>query len=284
MERARPTPASRAAAAALGTYFAMGVLGLIGAFIGPLVPCSGKLCELGRVFEGAAVGMVLGLVLAALLAHRLGLRWWFVPTILGVAVVSFVLARSAEGTPLHVLLSLVVAAPIIAALVSPGFSPRGVAIGLAVLALVIALIAVVLKVGDERDHRRHQERQAERFRATDVPLYAPTHIDDAEVRLVVGDEDLVMYDLSDGAHDGWLRVVLDPSSERCEWSNHTDLGDGLKGLGNGPEHRRVCLALPDVTVEFWPDGGSSDWTSQDMVDAARGFHPVDAQWLIERAN
>lgn len=268
----------------LGTYVAMGVLGLIGAFIGPLVPCSGKLCELGRVFEGAAVGMVLGLVLAALLAHRLGLRWWFVPTIVGVAVASFVLARSAEDTPLHVLLSLVVAAPIIAALASSGFRPRDIGIGVAALALVIALIAVALKVGDETDRRRRDEGRAEQFRTTGVPLYAPTHIDDAEVRLILGEEDQVMYDLSDGDHDGWLRVVLDPEPGRCEWSNHTDLGDGLKGRGAGPDYRNVCLEKPGVTVEFWPDGGSSDWTSQDMVDAARGFHPVDAQWLIERAN
>lgn len=109
--------------AALATYVAMAVLAFIGSMIGQAVPCTGKLCELGRVFQGAAVGILVALALMAYVGHRIGMRWWFVPTILAVAIGSLGLADLLADPASKVFVVVALAAPVIGAVVASGRRP-----------------------------------------------------------------------------------------------------------------------------------------------------------------
>lgn len=280
------SPGRRALLAVGAAYLLVSLLGLAGVMIGPLVPCTGKLCEIGRAVEGGLVGAGLALILLAVVAHRLRMRWWFVPAIL-LLLSGGLLAMTRTDGPLAWALGLmVVASPVIAALLSSGLSRRVVAVAFGVLAVLLVIAVALLALWERLDDRRQDERRAERFRSTSMPLYAPLELQDAELRLTSGDDARVIYDLRTPEHEGWLRVVLYPAGgEECAWQNVRELGDGITAPGSvGDVVYRVCRDLGSVKAELWPDGGGSDWTGDEMLQVARQLAPADAEWFIERAS
>ena len=277
------TPVARVVLAVVAVYGAVAVAGFLGATIGAVVPCTGKFCELGQVFEGALIGGVIGLALAGGIAHLLGMRWWFIPLTAGLVVVAAWGGFNTADIVTYAFMVLGVTAPVIAALTAARLAKRTVGIALGALAALIAVAVAGMALMDQYEKRRHAQWQAARFRTTPIPLHAPAHLSDAEVRLTAADEHRVIYDLRTPAHDGWLRVVLAPDDPHCGWKNRTEVGDGIVVPGNGTDYGRVCRDLGEVTAEFWPDGGSSDWTGPQILEVAAELVPADAQWFIEHS-
>ncbi|GAA4893588.1 hypothetical protein GCM10025789_08460 [Tessaracoccus lubricantis] len=248
-----------------------------------VLPCDGFLCNVGNAFLGALVGGALGLVVTAVVGARLGLRWWFVPVLVAVLAVGVVLFTRFDGVPERAGVLLALLSPMAGALSAAGLRRRGFTVGIASLAALAVFGTAVLTLGAHLDRRAQLDRRADQFRAAALPLHAPTALEQAELRLVLAEDDQVIYDLRTPQHTGWLRIVLEPAATQpCELGrNGTDLGDGIVATGRDQSFRRVCRQLGSVNAELWPDSSDNDWQADQMVEVARQLEPADAQWFVD---
>lgn len=264
------------------TYLLVVLPGILAGVLATFIPCDGFLCEIGNGVLGALFGAVVGLAAAFVVTRRMGLRWWFIPVLVGVVVLGAAVSASFDTVAPQIGLLLVVASPVIAAVTAAGLQPA--VMGRAAVALVVAFAVILglLALGDQLDRRSRLSQRAENFRTTSLPLYAPTALDDVELKLIRADQDHVMYDINSPDHDGWLRVMLESSAAGgCHVGNAEDVGDGIY-VSPGPKARRVCRDLDGMTAELWPDGAASSWPSDAMVHVARSLEPADAQWFVDR--
>ncbi|MCG6568298.1 hypothetical protein [Tessaracoccus sp. ZS01] len=285
MPRTQPPKHSAGSLLWLGAglaYLSILVPALLGGVGAALVPCGGFLCNVGYAFLGALAGAALGVVVVVFLAARLGLRWWFVPVLLAVAAAGVALFTTFDGVPAGAGVLVAVLAPVAGALTASGLKPRRLLVGAVALLTAIAVGVALLTLGDHLDRRSQLQQRAEKFRTTTLPLVAPTSIEAPELRLVLAEPEQVIYDLRTPEHAGWLRIVLEPTAVReCSEGNVTDLGDDIFASGEGHSFRRVCRELGEVDAELWPDGGDSDWGSDEMVEVARALEPAGAQWFAD---
>ncbi|MDO5676213.1 MAG: hypothetical protein Q4G35_01760 [Propionibacteriaceae bacterium] len=279
LPKAERTPGNRAFLAALIAYVLILFLGISGAVVASQIPCTGKFCELGRLFEGAMVGGLLALALTVWISLRIGMRWWFVPLIIALGVVA--LPAATFGGPVGWAIALLaVAAPVVSAVTAAGLPRRTMVIALAVLVgLALLGSAVIWGVKQAGDARQRSEIH-DRLRAETVPLYAPAAVEGVEVKLQYPDEQVVYYEIIIPGRDGALSVSLDGSGfDRCNWETYRDMGDDIRVPGNKGDFANVCRYLDGVIADVARNGG---WTGEQAVDVLRQFTPVDAEWLIER--
>ncbi|GAA4893610.1 hypothetical protein GCM10025789_08490 [Tessaracoccus lubricantis] len=96
-------------------YLCTFVPALLGFFAAAQVPCEGLLCWFESAFVGSCIGLGLGIIVAAFVGRRLGLRWWFGPVLLVLFALSLGLPFMVAGAGWEaVLLGLL--APVLAAL------------------------------------------------------------------------------------------------------------------------------------------------------------------------
>lgn len=294
-----PTPPRDARASALTTvtftYVAALALGAIGALIGASLPCSGFLCNVGYGAIGGLVGVLASAPIAAWLAHRSGVRWWYTPIAYGVPVLALVVLLTAGAvvqSPGEVSLFVLAAAgPLIAITVAaPGRWWRRVAI----IAVVAAATVLAPFAQDYLNRERwdDQRRAAiEAWRADGLPVFAPLGLAEVEVRAVSvtpaseHGAASALYDAVLPGVDGEVRVSVtrEPNeSGSCAEGGHLrDLGEGLEARGEGDDVSAVCLRVDGATVTVTEDGFTDTWRGDRLVEFARSLEPTDADWLEE---
>lgn len=269
------------------------ILGTMGAFLGLVTDCTGGMECLSRPFYGALIGAGIALVVLWLLAARLGMAWWWIPTSVLVVVLGGQLGALA-GWWLGVL--MILAAPALAGLVSVrgAGTPEGRrwATGLRGTGTIVATAALATGAWWLVDLRADQDLVVQ-VEATGIQLYAPVEREDLVVERVHSPrpEGPVRYAMERrGEAQSWVRIeaaapgpVGCPSAGRivCE-----DLGEGLT-VARDPERSLVTVyrELPDATVRVGPSPGSSQmhgWTEPMLVQLARDLHPVQAAWVVRR--
>lgn len=279
--------------AALAWFGAVLVPGAIGALVGWSLPCDRGLMCLNNGFYGALVGAAAGLLGLWLLAvRRLGMAWWWVPT--GVALVALGLPLGELTVPAAGI-AMVLAAPVLAGLVSlRGDVPdraRGLA-GLGVLVLAVALAAGAWWLVDLRDQR---ERVAE-IEVLGIGSYAPTGRDDLAVSRLYSprpEDGLgLRYSLvRRGQAQSWIQVEsrapgtvgCDPARSSCQ-----EAGEGIT-VATVPQREAVTVYrdLGDAVVRIGPFSGSDEmhgWTEEELVRLARDLRPVEPAWVVRRAD
>ncbi|MDO5535395.1 MAG: hypothetical protein Q4F65_12185 [Propionibacteriaceae bacterium] len=274
----------------LATYLAALLLGGVGVLIGVNVPCEGFLCSITGGMVGALVGVLFSAPVAAYVARRDGVAWWYTPIAYGipVAVLAALLGVSplAQHVPELSLWLLMAAGPLVAIALAgrmPGWAR------VALVAIVVAAVVVVPLLAQQwREARRADERrdEASRWRQEGVPLLAPVSREGVQVHSIgvsarEGGGHEAFYDLTQPGLEGEARVWLEtgPDAEsRCEGRNATDLGDGVSALG--PDSATTaCRTIDGVKVSVWQDGAQGSWRGTELVDLARDLQRTDGSWL-----
>lgn len=288
-ERSAPAASGPATALAVAAHYAAALLlGAGGAMIGAVLPCEGFLCAIGNAVVWGGGGILLGSLVAAWVARRMGLGWWYVPVTLLVLVAALWASSLADGFATTALVALAALAPVVGGALAGrlGIVPRVVTLAVVVAA---ALGAGVVGAQVERSQDAQQrEARIERFRGAQVNFVAPASREGVEVRLVSvdnGEHPAAIYDLRTPEVPDWLRVSLftDPERQECRGPGVRDLGGGVRGAGEPGEQRTVCRDFDDVRVQVWPDGSPNRWRGDAMVELAADLEPVEVEWLVERA-
>lgn len=274
----------------LATYIAALVLGGAGGGIGLVLLCEGFLCSVGNAFTGAVLGIVASVPIAAHVAHRNGVRWWY--TLIAYAIpASLLLPLTSVTIPLDEAQAIGVAvlaigSPLVAIAVSVPL-PLGVrAALLGVVAVGVVGVPLVVQVNEDARRDDHLASQVEVWRQDGLPLYAPAGRTGVQVNSLgvmtprpgYGRE--AWYDLAERGIAGEARVWMDVGSaaqSRC--AGQPDLGDGVRALGRPDEARTVCRTIGDAELNLWQDGSRGEWDGQRLIDLARDLQPTDVGWL-----
>lgn len=285
--------ATPAGAATVGiTYLAALLLGgLVGA-VGAVVPCSGFLCSIGNAIIGAGVGVLASAVIAAVVARRHGVRWWYTPIAYGLPVLAVAgqsrldgVTGDGLGTALWV---LAIGAPVLALAVAGPMRVWVRVLLVALLAVAVVVVPVLDEAANARDRDRQRRTVVATWRNLDVPVYAPVGRADITVNALgfstqLGAGQEAWYDMAQPGLAGEARVWLETgpdATSQCDGAHAPhDLGDGVVVLGDPADPTTICRTMGDAKLTLWQDGSSGDWTGARLVDLARDLEATDTQWL-----
>ena len=289
-ERGRATRAN--VVTALATYAAALVLGGLFGAIGSVIPCSGFLCSIGNAVLGAGVGVLASALIAAVVARRHGVRWWYTPIAYGLPVLAVAgLSRldgvtgDGLGTALWV---LGIGAPVLA-LAAAGPMRVWVRVLLVVLlAVAVVVVPVLNEAANARDRDRQRRTVVATWRNLDVPVYAPVGRADITVNALgfktrLGAVQEAWYDMAQLGLAGEARVLLESgpgATSRCDGAHAPhDLGEGVVVLGDPADPTTICRSMGGAKLTLWQDGSQGDWAGARLIGLARDLEATDTQWL-----
>ena len=146
--------------------------GLFGA-IGSVIPCSGFLCSIGNAVLGAGVGVLASALIAAVVARRHGVRWWYTPIAYGLPVLAVAgqsrlagVTGDGLGTALWV---LAIVAPVLALAVAGPMRVWVRVLLVALLAVAVVVVPVLDEAANARDRDRQRRTVVATWRNLDVP-------------------------------------------------------------------------------------------------------------------
>ena len=230
----------------LATYAAALVLGGLFGAIGSVIPCSGFLCSIGNAILGAGVGVLASAVIAAVVARRHGVRWWYTPIAYGLPVLAVAgqsrldgVTGDGLGTALWV---LAIVAPVLALAVAGPMRVWVRVLLVALLAVAVVVVPVLDEAANARDRDRQRRTVVATWRNLDVPVYAPVGRADITVNALgfstqLGAGQEAWYDMAQPGLAGEARVWLETgpdATSQCDGAHAPhDLGDGVVVLGEG---------------------------------------------------
>lgn len=272
------------------TYVAALVVGAAGGAIGLAIPCTGFLCSVGNLVMGAGFGVLASALIAAVVARRDGVWWWYTPIAYGVPIVALVGtgillggSRLGEGA----LLALGLAGPVIAVALAGRMRRRWRAVLLGLVAVAIVVVPLLQEQAWQSRRAGQQGAQVTAWRNAGHPVYAPVHRDQIQVTYLSvlaasdGSSFSALYDMTQAGVPGTARVSMEtgPNADsRCGAVVQPDADgivtfDGLGGVGT------VCRRVDGGTVMLWQDGPDGNWHGDRLVQLARDLEPTDATWL-----
>ena len=285
--------AAPAGAATVGiTYLAALLLGALVGAVGAVVPCSGFLCSIGNAIIGASVGVLASAVIAALVARRDGVRWWYTPIAYGIPVAAVaalpLLDQVFGAVPESALWVVALCAPVLALAAAGPLRPwvRGLLVALVAIAVVVA--PLLDAAGDARRFDERRRSAVATWRTFDLPVHAPVGRADITVNALgvsqrAGGGYEAWYDMAQPDIGGEARVWMELGPEadtRCDAATAPiDLGDGIAVLGDPADPSTICRTIGDAKLTLWQDGSEGDWTGARLVELARDLQATDGAWL-----